>query len=70
MAAMLAAVRRTLARLELDPYGGRRPPRHFSTPEYEQVRMTPVGTGEWSIYWMAGPGEEDITIIEIADASV
>jgi hypothetical protein len=67
---VLRAVRRTLGRLELDPFDPRLRTRQFATERYGQVRCTPVGTGEWRIFWMVGPAPGDITIAFIAETSL
>ena len=70
MADVLRAVRRTLGRLEQDPYDRRLRTRQFATERYGQLRSTPTGTGDWHIMWQAGPGPKQITIAFIAETTL
>ena len=67
---VLGAVRRTLGRLELDPYDPRLRTRQFATARYGQLRSTPAGSGDWHIMWQAGPGQDQITIAFIAETTL
>lgn len=67
---ILRAVRRTLGRLELDPYEPRLRTRQFSTERFGQMRSTPAGSGDWHIMWLAGPGPNQITIAFIAETAL
>ncbi len=69
MAGILAAVRRALGRLELDPYERRLGTRQFSTELYGQMRSTPAGVGDWRVIWQVGPGAHEITIVFISETS-
>jgi len=62
-----AAVLRTLARLERDPFQPRLLNRQFATEMYGQLRCTPTMLGDWSILWTAGPEPDEITIVYIAE---
>ena len=64
------AVRRTLGRLELDPFDRRLRTRQFTTERYGQLRSTPAGSGDWHIMWQAGPGPDQITIAFIAETTL
>ena len=67
---VLRVVRRTLGRLELDPFDPRLRTRQFSTDRYGQMRSTPAGSGDWHIMWQAGPGTDQITIAVIAETTL
>jgi len=70
LADTLAAVRRTLGRLELDPFDPRLRTRQFVTEGYGQIRSTPAGHGDWTVFWKSGPGSNQITIAFIGEARV
>lgn len=70
MAAVPWAVRRTLGRLEQDPYQPRLRTRQFTTERYGQLRSTPAGTGDWHIMWRAGPESDQITIAFVAETTL
>ena len=70
LADVLLAVRRTLGRLERDPYDRRLRTRQFAREGYVQVRTTPTTHGDWWIFWMSGPEPDEITIVAIAETSV
>ena len=59
----LAAVRRVLGRLELDPFDPTLRTRQFITQPLGHIRATPVGYGEWYVFWQLG---EEPGVIEIA----
>lgn len=61
------AARRTLGRLERDPYDPRLRTRQFTTERYGQLRSTPIGAGDWHVFWMAGPGADEITIAMLGE---
>jgi hypothetical protein len=67
---ILRVVRRTLGRLEQDPYEPRLRTRQFTTEPYGQLRSTPAGWGDWHIMWQAGPGPDQITIAFIAETTL
>lgn len=67
---VLRGVRRTLGRLEIDPYDPRLRTRQFVTERYGQLRTMPVGIGEWRIFWMSGPEADEITIVYIAETAL
>jgi hypothetical protein len=70
MGGVLRAVRRTLGRLELDPYDPRLRTRQVATERYGQLRSTPAGSGDWHIMWRAGPGPDQLTIAVIAETTL
>ena len=70
LAPVLAAVRRTLGRLERDPYDRRLRTRQFTSEGYGKIRSTPTTHGDWWIFWKSGPEPDQITIVTIAEASV
>lgn len=62
--AALDAVRRTLGRLELDPFDRRLHTRQFQTPEYGHIRATPCRHGDWHVLWQPGePGSVEVIIV-------
>lgn len=67
---VVRAVRRTLGRLERDPYDRRLRTRQFATERYGQLRSTPVGAGEWHIFWLSGPESDEIIIAFIAETTL
>ena len=64
------SVRRTLARLEADPYEPRLGTRLFVTDGLGHVRATPTGGGDWYILWQSGPGVGAITILHVMELSI
>jgi hypothetical protein len=67
---VLRAVRRTLGRLESDPFDPRLRTRQFATERYGQVRSTPVGVSDWRVLWFIGPEPDQIVIAFIAETSL
>jgi hypothetical protein len=67
LADVYRAALRTLGRLERDPYDPRLRTRQFRTDRYGQLRSTPVGAGDWHIFWMTGPEVDEITIAMIGE---
>lgn len=65
----LAAVRRTLGRLELDPFDRRLLTRQFVTPEYGQIRATPCHFGDWYVLWQIGE-QNTIEIVFVAELAL
>lgn len=68
--AVLTALRRVLGRLEVDPFDPRLGSRQFVTEEFDQVRATPVRSGDWWVLWQTGPEPATITIILITEISL
>jgi len=66
----LRALRRTLARLEADPFEPRLGTRLFVTEGLGHVRATPTGGGDWYILWQSGPMAGAITILHVVELSI
>lgn len=64
---VLTALRRTLGRLEVDPFDPKLGSRQFVTQGFEQVRATPVRHGDWWVLWRTGPEVATITILLITE---
>lgn len=62
----LAAVNRTLARLELDPFDPKLRTRQFVSQHYEHVRPVPTGHNDWMVLWTLGDTDDWILIIAVA----
>jgi hypothetical protein len=61
MAGVLAAVNRTLDRLEHDPFDRQLSTRGFATEEFGGVNATAVREGDWYVLWQ----RYDATTIEV-----
>jgi hypothetical protein len=60
-------VRRTLGRLERDPFDPRLRTRQFRTEELGHVRVTPTDYGDLQVFWQVGEERQTIEIVEIAE---
>lgn len=67
---VLMAVRRTLGRLERDPYDPHLRTRQFGSDRYGQVRATPTTHREWWIFWKSGPEPDQITVVTVPEVFV
>lgn len=65
MSHVLAAVNRTLDRLEEDPYEPRLGTRSFVTEAYGGVSATTVRVDSWYVIWQPGPSSSALEIILI-----
>ncbi len=66
-AAALAAIRRTLGRLELDPFNPRWGTRQFQPPTYGHIRVTPSGFDAWYVLWKPGSDESNVEIVHLVE---
>ena len=64
------AVRRTLARIELNPLDPRLGTRQFRTPEYGHIRATPCRHEDWYVLWQIGEEAETVEIVIVAELPV
>lgn len=62
----LAGIRRTLGRLELDPFDPKLRTRQFTTDQYGHVRATPA-LDEWFVLWQVGAEEGTIEVVLLAE---
>jgi len=69
MSSVLAAVTRTLDRLEQDPYERRLGTRSFVSKELGGVNATPARVDNWYVLWQFGsdPGSIEIILIHSID---
>ena len=65
-----AAVRRTLARLEVNPLEPRLGTRQFRTPEYGHIRATPCRHEDWYVLWQIGEEAGTVEIVMLAEIPV
>ncbi|MFN2606770.1 MAG: hypothetical protein ABR511_02555 [Acidimicrobiales bacterium] len=66
----LAAVRRTLGRLETTPFDLRLRTRQFVTDQLRHIHATPTGHGDWYVFWQDGLDPETVEIVQIAELTI
>jgi hypothetical protein len=67
---IVAAVNRTLDRLEQDPFDPRLGTTVFKTEEYENISATPVQVGDWYVFWQRGEPAHTIEVVLIHELSM
>lgn len=67
LAPVLEAANRALGRLELNPGDSRLHTRQFQTDDLGYLRMTPLGVGEWHIFWQALDDPDEVLVRRIVE---
>lgn len=70
MAAALAAIRRTLGRLEDDPADPRLGTRTYRTPAYAFMRATPARHDDWHVFWRPGDRAGEVVIVALSPLTI
>jgi hypothetical protein len=70
MSQVVAAIERTLDRLEADPFNPKLGTSQFRTPEFGGVCATPVRHDDWYVIWQRGTESNILDLILVSHLDV